>query len=104
MNSYMDFLRMEGELDFLHPLPVERLWGVGPATARKLHAEALCEPLDRADEVEVLGLADEGDDVPAAAAAEDITKRRGIAGDFTVFRCAGAVAELLWWPLPPMLR
>ena len=26
----------EGELDFLHALPVERLWGVGPVTSRKL--------------------------------------------------------------------
>ena len=27
-----------GELAFLHPLPVERLWGVGTVTAAKLHA------------------------------------------------------------------
>lgn len=27
-----------GELAFLHPLPVERLWGVGRVTAAKLHA------------------------------------------------------------------
>jgi DNA polymerase IV len=30
-----------GELAFLHPLPVERLWGVGPVTARKLHDRGL---------------------------------------------------------------
>src|SRR6266516_1157660 len=28
----------EKELAFLHPLPVERLWGVGRVTAAKLHA------------------------------------------------------------------
>ncbi len=32
------------------------------------------------------------DDI-ASATAEDIGKRRGIAGDFTVFRCAGAAAQ-----------
>jgi DNA polymerase-4 len=29
------------ELDFLHPLPVECLWGVGPVTAAKLHGRGI---------------------------------------------------------------
>jgi DNA polymerase IV len=31
----------DGEFEFLHPLPVERLWGVGEITARKLHDAGL---------------------------------------------------------------
>ncbi len=31
----------DGELDFLHPLPVQRLWGVGDVTAAKLHDRGL---------------------------------------------------------------
>ena len=31
----------DGELAFLHPLPVERLWGVGPVTSHKLHAQGI---------------------------------------------------------------
>jgi DNA polymerase-4 len=31
----------DGELEFLHPLPVERLWGVGSVTAAKLHARGI---------------------------------------------------------------
>src|SRR3954454_15502357 len=50
----------EEELAFLHPLPVERMWGVGPVTARKLHAHGLITVADiaRLDElrlIEILG-------------------------------------------------
>jgi DNA polymerase IV len=31
----------DGELAFLHPLPVGRLWGVGPITAEKLHERGI---------------------------------------------------------------
>ena len=31
----------DGELDFLHPLPVQRLWGVGTVTATKLHERGI---------------------------------------------------------------
>jgi DNA polymerase-4 len=31
----------DGELAWLHPLPVERLWGVGKVTARKLHEHGI---------------------------------------------------------------
>lgn len=48
----------EGELDFLHPLPVERLWGVGEVTARTLHEHGISRigQLADADPLELRGL------------------------------------------------
>jgi len=42
----------EGELAFLHPLPVERLWGVGTVTAGKLHAHGITTVSDVAEMAE----------------------------------------------------
>ncbi|MEE2031408.1 DNA polymerase IV [Rhodococcus chondri] len=42
----------DGELAFLHPLPVERLWGVGKVTAATLHAHGLRRVADVARESE----------------------------------------------------
>ena len=51
-----------GELGFLHPLPVERLWGVGPVTARKLRDRGISTVgqvawLDEDELVSILGRA-----------------------------------------------
>jgi DNA polymerase IV len=44
-----------GELEFLHPLPVERLWGVGPVTAKKLRDRGI-ETVEQVAEVGELEL------------------------------------------------
>jgi DNA polymerase IV len=48
----------DAELAFLHPLPVERLWGVGLVTARKLHAYGITSVGDVAgrDEAELVSM------------------------------------------------
>ena len=51
-----------GELEFLHSLPVEKVWGVGPATAKILHRHGLkllgdVADLDRQGLVAILGRA-----------------------------------------------
>jgi DNA polymerase IV len=52
----------ERELTFLHPLPIERLWGVGRVTAQKLHSRGITRvgqvaQLDEAALVALLGRA-----------------------------------------------
>jgi DNA polymerase-4 len=63
------------ELGFVHPLPIEALWGVGPATAKRLHAlgiETVGEiaAVGEAVLVRQLGRA-QGEHLAALAAARD---------------------------------
>jgi DNA polymerase-4 len=46
------------EIAFLHPLPVERLWGVGPVTSRRLRAAGIAtvREVAQVDEVELVAL------------------------------------------------
>jgi DNA polymerase-4 len=78
----------DGELEFLHPLPVERLWGVGRVTAAKLHEHRISTvgevaALDVAELVALLGKAS-GRHLHALAHNEDPrpvrvgTRRRSI--------------------------
>ncbi len=79
----------EGELDFLHPLHVQMLWGVGAITAEKLHQYGIrtvghVARLDEAELVSILGVAS-GRHLYALAHNRDprpvvVGKRRGSIG------------------------
>ena len=56
----------DGEEAFLHPLPIEALWGVGPATAAKLHERGI----HRVGHLAA---------VPGRGAGRDAGPRRGLA-------------------------
>jgi len=69
------------ELEFLHPLPIEYLWGVGPVTSRKLRAVELTTVRDvaQADQgalIELLGPA-AGRHIHALAHNRDPRRVRG---------------------------
>ncbi len=79
----------DGELDFLHPLPVERLWGVGAVTAEKLHTRGLVTVADVAtlDEAALIGILGRGSGRQLYALARnrdprpvEVGRRRGSIG------------------------
>jgi DNA polymerase-4 len=74
----------DGELEFLHPLPVERLWGAGPKTTARLHHAGIVTvgELARLSEnelIEIIGRA-RGRHLHALARSRDprpVRRRRG---------------------------
>lgn len=92
------------EFDFLHPLPVQRLWGVGPKTTAKLHALGITTvgqvaALDEATLLTALGRAS-GRHLNALAHNRDpravqVGKRRGsIGSQHAMGRGRHTVAEI----------
>jgi DNA polymerase-4 len=93
-----------GEMAFLHPLPVQRLWGVGPKTTAKLHALGIITvgqvaALDEATLLTALGRAS-GRHLHALAHNRDprpvqVGKRRGsIGSQHAIGRGRHTVAEV----------
>jgi DNA polymerase IV len=92
----------DDELTFLHPLPVERLWGVGPVTAEKLRARGLrtvgeVAGLTQATLVSLLGRA-AGRHLHALAHNHDprpvvVGRRRGSIGSQRAFGARSAPLE-----------
>jgi DNA polymerase-4 len=92
------------ELDFLHPLPVQRLWGVGPVTATKLHARGIATVgevarLEEATLVSMLGRAS-GRHLHALAHNRDprpvqVGRRRGSIGSQRALGRSGKSADVV---------
>ncbi|MDF8266233.1 DNA polymerase IV [Luteipulveratus flavus] len=92
------------ELEFLHPLPVERLWGVGPVTAEALHQRGIATvgqiaALTEGDLTDTVGLAS-GRHLHALALARDPRpvetgrRRRSIGSQRAMGRGAKTHADL----------
>ena len=72
----------DGELAFLHPLPVERLWGVGPVTAAKLRERGIrtVGEVARLGEAALVSLLGAGAGRHLHALAHNRDPRRGAGG------------------------
>jgi DNA polymerase-4 len=93
----------DGELAFLHPLPVERLWGVGPVTAGKLRERGILTVgkvarLGEAALVSILGVG-AGRHLHALAHNRDprpvqVGRRRGSIGSQSALRSTRSLTEV----------